>query len=83
MAGQGTYMAYQPLKPTELKVGDYFNSFVDDYLKRNDAKQVAEAKRLADQKKGIDVSNRSNKHQSLFILFFLFIITQNFDLALF
>ncbi len=54
MAGQGTYMAYQPLKPTELKVGDYFNSFVDDYLKRNDAKQVAEAKRLADQKKGID-----------------------------
>ena len=54
MAGQGTYMAYQPLKPTELKVGDYFNSFVDDYLKRNDAKKVAEAKRLADQKKGID-----------------------------
>lgn len=53
MAGKGTFVAYTPLKPTELKVGDYFNSFVDDLIKRNDANELAKAKALADQKTAI------------------------------
>ena len=50
MAGKGTYVAYTPLKQTELKVGEYFNSFVDDFIKRNDTLEAAKTKALADKK---------------------------------
>lgn len=50
---KGNYTALQQLKPTELKVGEYYNSFVDDLIKRGDADRAARAKQIADQKKAI------------------------------
>lgn len=50
---QGNYIAYQALKPVELKVGDYYAKFIDDYIKRGDAERATQAKLLAEQKKAI------------------------------
>lgn len=53
MAGAGTYSAYIPLKPTELKVGDMYGKFVDDFIKRGEAEKAAKAKALAEEKKNV------------------------------
>lgn len=48
---KGNYIALQALKPTELKVADYYKSFADDLIKRGDSDRAARAKMLEDQKK--------------------------------
>ena len=50
---KGNYIALQALKPTELKVADYYKSFADDLIKRGDADRAARAKMLEDQQKEI------------------------------
>ena len=50
---KGNYTALQQLKPTEIKVGEFYNKWVDDYIKRGEAERAAKAKLLADQKKEI------------------------------
>lgn len=48
---KGNYTAYQQLKPTEIKVGELYNKWVDGYVKNGEAERAAKAKMLADQKK--------------------------------
>ena len=48
---KGNYTALQQLKPTEIKVGELYNNWVDGYVKRGEADRAAKAKMLADQKK--------------------------------
>lgn len=50
---KGTYSAGIPLKPTELKVGDYYSKYIDDMIKRNDAKKAEYAKMLQEQRKAV------------------------------
>ena len=50
---KGNYTAYQQLKPAEIKVGEFYNNWVDGYVKRGEANRAAQAKLLADQKKEI------------------------------
>lgn len=50
---KGNYIALQALKPTELKVADYYKSFADDLIKRGDSDRAARAKMLEDQQKEI------------------------------
>ena len=47
---KGNYTALQQLKPAEIKVGEFYNKWVDDYIKRGEAERAAKAKLLADQK---------------------------------
>lgn len=51
---KGNYIALQALKPTELKVADYYKSFADDLIKRGDSDRAARAKMLEDQKKEVN-----------------------------
>lgn len=51
---KGNYIALQALKPTELKVADYYKSFADDLIKRGDADRAARAKILEDKKKEVN-----------------------------
>lgn len=48
---KGNYTALQQLKPTEIKVGDFYNNWVDGFVKSGEAERAARAKMLADQKK--------------------------------
>lgn len=48
---KGNYTALQQLKPTEIKVGELYNKWVDGYVKNGEAERAKEAKMLADQKK--------------------------------
>ena len=48
---KGNYTALQQLKPTEIKVGEFYNKWVDGYVKNGEAERAAKAKMLADQKK--------------------------------
>jgi len=48
---KGNYTALQQLKPTEIKVGELYNKWVDGYVKNGEAERAAKAKMLADQKK--------------------------------
>lgn len=48
---KGNYTALQQLKPTEIKVGELYSSWVDGYVKNGEAERAAKAKMLADQKK--------------------------------
>lgn len=50
---KGNYTAYQQLKPAEIKVGEFYNNWVDGYVRRGEANRAAQAKLLADQKKEI------------------------------
>lgn len=50
---KGNYTALQQLKPTEIKVGEFYNNWVDGYVKRGEANRATQAKLLADQKKEI------------------------------
>ena len=50
---KGNYTAYQQLKPAEIKVGEFYNNWVDGYVKRGEANRAAQAKLLADHKKEI------------------------------
>lgn len=50
---KGNFTALQQLKPTEIKVGEFYNNWVDGYIKRGEADRAAKAKLLADQKKEI------------------------------
>ena len=48
---KGNYTALQQLKPTEIKVGELYNKWVDGYIKNGEAERAAKAKMLAEQKK--------------------------------
>lgn len=48
---KGNYTALQQLKPTEIKVGEFYNKWVDGFVKSGEAERAAKAKMLADQKK--------------------------------
>lgn len=50
---KGNYTAYQQLKPTEIKVVEFYNNWVDGYVKNGEAERAAKAKLLAEQKKEI------------------------------
>lgn len=60
----GNFIAYQALKPVELKVGDYYKSYVDDFIKRGDLEKATKAKTLEDQKKSINDSFNNFKVDS-------------------
>ena len=49
MAGKGTFVAYQPLKPTELKVGDIWAQHVDNFIKMGEAKKAQKLKRMQEE----------------------------------
>lgn len=51
---KGNYTALQQIKPTEIKVGEFYNkNFIEPYIKNGEAERAAKAKLLADQKKEI------------------------------
>lgn len=50
---QGNFVAYQQLKPTELKVGDYYKSYIDDLIKRGETAKATQAKLLQEKQKHI------------------------------
>ena len=50
---KGTFIAGQALRPTELKVADYYGKYIDDMIKRGDAKKAAQAKALQEEKNRI------------------------------
>lgn len=63
---QGNMIAYQPLKPTELKVGDIYAKHIDQLIKQGEAAKAAELKRkqmegkaLADILKGIKIEPKT------------------------
>ena len=41
---KGNFMAFQPLKPTEYKVGDIYSNMIDGMIKRGEAEKAAELK---------------------------------------
>lgn len=53
---QGNFIAYQPLKPVEYKVGDLYSKYIDELIKDNKAKEAAAAKMMQQQKKEIGAS---------------------------
>ncbi|WP_185212475.1 hypothetical protein [Elizabethkingia meningoseptica] len=53
MAGQGTFIAYQPLRPTELKVGDLVSQSINDMIKRGEAQKAAKLKLQQEQGKNL------------------------------
>ena len=50
---KGNFTALQQLKPTEIKVGEFYNNWVDGYVKSGEAERATKAKMLAEQKKMI------------------------------
>ena len=50
---KGTFTAAQALKPTELKVGDFYGTFIDDMIKRGDAIRAAKLKRAEEEGKAL------------------------------
>lgn len=48
---QGNFIAYQPLKPVEYKIGDLYSKYIDELIKDNKAKEAAAAKVLQQQQK--------------------------------
>lgn len=50
---KGNFMAFQPLKPTEYKVGDIYSNMIDGMIKRGDAKKAAELKAAQEKNKYI------------------------------
>ena len=50
---KGNFMAFQPLKPVEYKVGDIYNNMIDGMIKRGDAKKAAELKAAQEKNKYI------------------------------
>ncbi|WP_277496606.1 hypothetical protein [Elizabethkingia anophelis] len=54
MAGQGTFVAYQPLRPTELKTGDYVNQMIGDMIKRGDTLRASKLKQNQENGKTYD-----------------------------
>ena len=50
---KGNFMAFQPLKPTEYKVGDIYSNMIDGMIKRGDAKKAAELKAAQERQKYI------------------------------
>lgn len=54
---QGNFSAYIPLKPTEVKMGEIFAKWTDDFIKRGEAEKAAKAKLMAEERKNIrDIS---------------------------
>ena len=54
---KGNYTALQQLKPTEIKVGELYNKWVDGYVKNGEAERAAKAKMLIEQKKSAQEIN--------------------------
>lgn len=50
---KGNYTALQQLKPAEIKVGEFYNNWVDGFVKSGEAERAARAKMLAEQNKEI------------------------------
>lgn len=50
---KGNFMAFQPLKPTEYKVGDIYSNMIDGMIKRGEAKKAAELKAAQERQKYI------------------------------
>ena len=50
---KGNFIAYQPLKPVEYKVGDIYSNMIDGMIKRGDAKKAAELKAAQERQKYI------------------------------
>lgn len=50
---QGNFSAYTPLKPTEVKMGEIFAKWTDDFIKRGEAEKAAKAKLMADERKSM------------------------------
>lgn len=53
MAGQGTFIAYQPLRPTELKVGDLVSQSINYMIQRGEAQKAAKLKMQQEQGKNL------------------------------
>ena len=53
MTPKGNFIAYQPLKPVEYKVGDIYSNMIDGMIKRGDAKKAAELKAAQERQKYI------------------------------
>ena len=62
---KGNYTALQQLKPAEIKVGEFYNNWVDGYIKRGEAERAKEAKLLADQKKEIGEKNMAAHNRAV------------------
>ncbi|MDR2207179.1 MAG: hypothetical protein LBE36_13605 [Flavobacteriaceae bacterium] len=54
MPPKGNFIAYQPLRPVESKIGDITGKFIDDLIKRGDAEKAAKAKAMFDANKSIN-----------------------------
>ena len=50
---KGNYTALQQLKPTEIKVGELYNKWVDGYIKNGEAERAAKLKRAQEEGKSL------------------------------
>lgn len=51
---KGNFMAFQPLKPAEYKVGDIYSNMIDGMIKRGEAEKAAKAKRLQEENASLE-----------------------------
>ena len=50
---KGNYTALQQLKPTEIKVGELYNKWVDGFVKSGEAERAAKLKRAQEEGKSL------------------------------
>lgn len=50
---KGNYLAYQPLRPVNLTVGDFVEKRIDKYIKDGEAKKAAQLKKAAEERKSV------------------------------
>lgn len=58
---KGNYLAYQPLRPVNLQVGDFIEKRVDKYIAEGQAAKAAELKRLKEEGKSLMDMNKEIK----------------------
>lgn len=61
MLPKGNYLAYQPLRPVNLQVGDFIEKRVDKYIAEGKAAKAAELKRLKEEGKSLMDMNKEIK----------------------
>lgn len=61
MATKGTYVAYQPLRPVELTVGDFISKKIDQYVAEGKAAEAAKLKRMQEEGKALMDFNKEIK----------------------
>lgn len=50
---KGNYLAYQPLRPVNLTVGDFVEKRIDKYIKDGEAQKAAQLKKAAEERKSV------------------------------